>query len=448
MKKSFSLILAFLCLAAPAVSGEDKGLPPAAGVEQRARHFVSLLAQQEFQKATADFDGSMKAAAPPDRLKAIWMDLLNTAGAYRETKGARTEPFQQYRFVFVTCRFERRLIDVKVVIDQAGRIAGMFFVPAQPAQYRSPGYANPRLFQERDIVVGAGEWKLPGTLSMPVGKGPFPAVILVHGSGSLAGDRDESIGPNKPFRDLAWGLASQGVCVLRYEKRTKQYAARFAAAIEGLTVNEETIADALAAVSLLLQTEGIDRKKIFVLGHSLGGMLAPRMAAANANISGLIILAAAARPLEDLMLAQTLYQAALAGELPPTERLKVEEIKRQVAAVKNLSPKSLPQGLILGAPASYWLDLRNYSPPAVAKTLKQPMLILQGERDCQVNPREDFGVWREALSGRKNATLKSYPTLNHLFMEVGEKSSGAEYQQAGNVADAVIADIAAWIKRP
>ena len=138
------------------------------------------------------------------------------------------------------------------------------------AEYRPPDYVARASFSEQQVTVGAdSEWALPATLTLPAGKGPFPAVVLVHGSGP--NDRDETQGPNKPFQDLAWGLGSQGIAVLRYDKRTLVYRGKLGA-LPNITVKEETVDDALAAVALLRQTPGIDPKRIFVLGHSLGGI--------------------------------------------------------------------------------------------------------------------------------------------------------------------------------
>lgn len=428
-----------------AVRGKERVAAGSAGAEAVAKRFVSLLAAEDFPKAAGCLDAAMKGALPGDKLKELWTNLVKEQGPFQRMGRTRTETVQGYRIVFVNCQFAKRAVALKVVLDQADKVTGLFFLPGEAAEeYKLPAYARTNLFREKEVVVGAGEWQLPGTLCLPAGKGPFPALVLVQGSGPH--DRDESIGANKPFRDLAWGLASQGIAVLRYEKRTKQYAAKMAASLEGLTVNEETVADALAAVSLLRHTEGIDPGRVFVLGHSLGGTVAPRIGAHDSNIAGLIVLAGAARPLEDLMLEQTLYQASLAPEQSAEGKRHVEEVKRSIAAIKTLSNTNPPKGQIFGAPAGYWLDLKGYNPPEAAKGLKQPMLILQGEKDCQVNAKLDFERWRRALSGRNNVTFKSYPTLNHLFMEVDGKSTGAEYELAGHVAESVIADIATWVR--
>ena len=148
-------------------------------------------------------------------------------------------------------------------VGRSKQIAGLFFLPADTSQdYKPPAYVKSGSFQTREVVVGDGEWALPGTLTLPQGKGPFPALALVHGSGPH--DRDETIGPNKPFRDLAEGLASQGIAVVRYEKRTQAYAQKLAS-VKNFTVDEETVDDAVAVVTLLRKTPGIDPRRVFVL---------------------------------------------------------------------------------------------------------------------------------------------------------------------------------------
>ncbi|MDH7489980.1 MAG: alpha/beta fold hydrolase [Anaerolineae bacterium] len=293
-----------------------------------------------------------------------------------------------------------------------------------------------------DVSLADGDCPLPATLTMPKGAGPFPAVVLVHGSGP--NDRDETIGPNKPFKDLAWGLATRGIAVLRYEKRTKQSPGQMIASMPTLTVNEEVVNDALAATEYLRGVSSIDPKRVFVLGHSLGGTVAPRIAARDPRLAGLILLAASNRNLADLMLEQSEYLASLDGTVAAEEARALDELRQQVERVKALDFKE--GEVILGAGKAYWADILAYDPVATAQSLAVPMLILQGERDYQVT-MADFAAWKAGLADRPGVQFKSYPSLNHLFMAGSGHPNPAEYNVAGNVAREVVDDIASWIAR-
>lgn len=415
-----------------------------------AEKLLDLMTKQDFSTAYGYFDDTMKTALPQAQLQKAWESLIAQAGAYQSKLDTQPPTHQnQFTIVVITLQFEKAPLDIRVVVNSnTGQISGLRFMPNQSEaakKYTPPAYADPNAFEERDVTVGTGEWQLPGTLTIPKGQGPFPAVVLVHGSGP--NDRDETIGPDKPFKDLAWGLASRGIAVLRYDKRTKVYADKLASATN-FTVKEETTDDAIAAVGLLRQTESVDPKRIFVLGHSLGGLLAPRIGQADPNITGLIILAGPTRPLEDLMVEQTQYILSLNGTPTPDDQKQLDALKQQVALIKELKPTDVvsPTTTILGAPVQYWLDLEAYQPADVASTLKMPILILQGERDYQVT-LQDFQGWKDALSSHSNVQLKTYPDLNHLFMNGTGKSTPAEYNVPGNVAVKVIDDIAAWVKQ-
>lgn len=408
-----------------------------------AKSLVTQLAAGEFEKATEGFDATMKKGLPAASLKPVWEGTLALYGKFEQTGATRVEAAPPYQIIFVTLHFARGRLDAKVVFNAEDKIAGFFFVPA--GKYEMPTYVKPDSFRESEIQVGKGFFPLTGTLALPQGDGPFVAVILVHGSGPH--DRDETIGPNKPFRDLAQGLASQGIAVLRYEKRTKQHALTMALLGSNVTVKEETVSDAAAAVDTLTAQKQIDPGRIFVLGHSLGGMLIPRIAAANDKIAGFISLAGSTRPMEDLVLEQTKYILSLEGELSDEARQQLAQIEAQVAKVKSDEfTETTPAGeLPLGVPAKYWLDLRGYDPAEAAKKIAQPLLILQGERDYQVT-LADFARWRAAIGQRENVKLIAYPQLNHLFMAGKGKSVPAEYFEPGNVAEPVIVDIARWIQ--
>jgi fermentation-respiration switch protein FrsA (DUF1100 family) len=218
---------------------------------------------------------------------------------------------------------------------------------------------------------------------------------------------------------------------------------------KGVTVFEETIEDALAAVPVLWKYTRINNNKIFLLGHSLGGMLIPRIARLDRNkkIAGFIVLAGTARPMEDIILEQYNYIFSLDNILQENEKEILEKLKKQVALVKSkkLSMDTPASDLPFGVPASYWLDLRDYDPAALARRMTRPILILQGQRDYQVT-MADFKRWKDALSSRKNVKFKVFPFLNHLFIKGKGKSKPAEYQTAGHAAKEVIDCISKWIR--
>jgi dienelactone hydrolase len=346
-------------------------------------------------------------------------------------------------------------LDVNLVFNDAGQIVGLTVTPvgavAQQANatYAPPPYAQPERFREEEAQVGQGEWALPGTLSLPRGSGPYAGVVLVHGSGPA--DRDETLPPNKPFRDLAWGLASQGIAVLRYEKRTHVYGDKIKGEqLATLTVKGETIDDALAAVALLRARPEVDPRQVFVLGHSLGGYLAPRIGAADPQLRGLVILAGSARPLEDILLDQMNYVYSLTISDAAVRQKQLAALERQVELVKD--PVRLPTApasdLPFGVPPAYWLDLNAYHPEQVARALALPMLFLLGESDYQVT-RADLQIWQGALAGRSDVQFIMYPGLGHTFMPVegGGKATPASYAVVGHVAEAVINEIANWVQQ-
>jgi hypothetical protein len=278
---------------------------------------------------------------------------------------------------------------------------------------------------------------------MPKGAGPFPAVVLVHGWG--ANDEDETAGPDRIFKDIAWGLASRGVAVLRYVKRTKQYGSEVAKNLASFTVEQETIEDARSAVTLLSGMHRIDSHHIFLLGEGLGGYLGPRIAAPDSQIAGLILMGAYARPLEDVFLDQVRFRI---GSTPAPTVAELEALAAAQQEKRQIEDPALSPGMtvrLAGAhvPAAYLLDLRDYSPTRVAATLKIPILILQGEREAQ-SPSADWEHWRTSLRDRTNITFKSYPALNQSFLPVAQKPSATESR---HIPENVIADLSLWIQR-
>ncbi len=418
-------------------------------VQQEAQHFIRLVAEGEFASASGHFDPTLLRALPEARLKETWQQIITQLGPFQGITGCKAVQRQGNMLVLVSCRFEKLGLDCQLTFNPGGQIAGLTYIPGEaPNPYKPPAYVRTAAFHEVEVTVGSGEWALPGTLSLPDGiPHRLPAVVLVHGSGPQ--DRDETIGPNKPFKDLAWGLASQGIAVLRYEKRTKIHGAKFTPElIARITVKEETIDDALSAVQRLRQRPEVDPNKIYVLGHSLGATVAPRIGQQDPALAGLIVMAGMTRPLEDVILDQISHINSLSGTMDEGQKAELEQLKEKVARVKdpNLSDQVPAKDLPLGITPAYWLDLRSYHPDEVAKGLAMPIFVLQGGRDYQVTVAGDFPVWQKALGGKSRARLKLYPSLFHLFIAGEGPSTPQEYLAEGHVSEEVVQDIAGWIE--
>ncbi len=407
----------------------------------RAREILARLTAGQYAEFVAYGDATMRAAFSAEQAGIFWTGLAVRLGNYRAEESAqlvRAGGSEAVRFVL---RFERGTCTLRVVLDTDGRMTGFWCDAVNAAfEYKPPAYVDPDAFREESVTVSAGQFPLPGTLTLPKRPGPFAAVVLVHGSGPH--DADETVGAIKPFRDLAWGLATRGIAVLRYEKRTKVHPLAKPAA--EWTPADETTDDALAAVQLLRKRGDIDPRRVYILGHSLGGMLAPYIARQDEKLGGIIIMAATARSILDVLEDQTEYLARLGGEPSELDRAELARLRQRLAAVR--AGKAAETEPILGVPAVYWERLHKLDPAGTAAQLKLPILVLQGGRDYQVT-RKDFAVWEERLQGRDNARLRLLENLNHLFVAGEGRSTPAEYQQAGHVDAAVIALIADWIGR-
>ena len=419
------LILPLLSLLLAAQLAQD----PAALARKALDAVMGGNYQVFLQMSTPDIQRDLPEAA----LAKIVAQLKNH-GALQKIGDPTVTKSGSNSIVVIPVSFANQNINFRFIVNSSGIVSGFFVLPGEVAWQR-PAYSSPDTFSEIAVTVGDDPWKLSGTLTLPKGAGPFPGVVLVHGSG--ANDRDETVGGTKMFKDLAQGLASRGIVVLRYEKRTKQYAGRMAN-MPRFTLHDETVEDALKAAALLRTQTGVDPKRVFVIGHSLGAYAAPRIGAEDPQLAGLILMAGNARHIEDLVVDQV---QALGGSPKALENAKAVQAK-----VKSLEHGDEDSPAVMNAPVSYWLDLKDYDPVGDAVKIGMPMLILQGERDYQVTMK-DFALWKAGLSKSKGVAMKSYPALNHLFVAGEGKSTAAEYSKPGHVAPEVIEDIAAFVKK-
>jgi dienelactone hydrolase len=414
-----------------------------------AQSFMGHLVAGEFTAAADLFEPAFGQLLPAPKLQEIWQQLNTQVGPIQRMLGLQTSDANGQQSVAISFQFEKAAISAQFIFNAEGQVTRLNFQLMQgDLPYNPPAYVRPDAFHEVEVTVGSGDWALPGTLTMPNGSGPFPALVLVHGSGP--NNRDETIGPNRPFRDLAWGLASLGVAVLRYDKRTFAHRMLFTPELAAhFTVQEETVDDALLAAQLLRQTPGIDPQRVFVLGHSLGGMLIPRIGQQDPQLAGLIVMAGAAIPMEDAILNQYTYLYSLNGGPTPDQVKELEALKLKVAAVKadDLSLSTPHESLPLGVYPAYWLNMRGYRPAEVARSLDMPLLVLQAGRDYQVTAADDYALWQAALADRPNAALKLYPSLYHLFIPGEGPSTPQEYMVEGHIPAEVIGDMASWITK-
>jgi uncharacterized protein len=433
-----SVLLASTALVAPV-----QAAPPAPAAAQVdpvaiATTLLDRLDAGEYEAVEAGFTAQMAEAVPAAQLRAIWESLPRQAGAATGRGTPRVVEQEDMRIVLVPLHHQKAELVAQVVVDGDGRVAGLMIKPAPPAPAEAPVPDAP--FEERGLSVGDAGRALGGTLAMPKhASAPVPGVVLVHGSGPQ--DRNETVGANRPFLDIARALAARGIAVLRYDKRTQARPQDFAGG--DYDVDDETTDDAVAAVAALREVDGVDRDRVFVLGHSQGGMLAPRIAEASGDVAGLVMLAAPARPLLDLLPEQNRYLFAADGEIVPAEQQFLDSLDASIARIRSGGPMDA-RDTPLGLPVAYWRGLDAIDPVADALAIDIPILLLQGGRDFQVVDA-DWQRWRRALADRPDTSFKHYPALNHLGIAGQGAGTLAEYDRPGHVDPGLIDDVAEWI---
>ena len=444
MKKLFTMICiaTMLCMAF-SLFGCGKNTVKETAAQQinyteRTFTIVDKLVNNKITDFYSYFDENMKKQVSLADVQQIWASLITDYGAFDYYKTDITLNTKDgYQIIDVPVIFKNGFVTLRFALNTKGEISG-FFITDNTTVSNSMQLAN-----DTEVTFGSAEYPISGSLTLPEGEGPFPAVILVHGSGPS--DRNEQIGPNLPFKDLAEQLSAQGVAVLRYDKRTYLYGNQLAQ-LTDITVQDETIDDAVYALKYLQTLDNIDTEHIYIAGHSLGGYLIPRIAAQTPEASGYILLAASARPLEDLLLEQTEYILSLEKNLDDASKEKLlKQTKNMVDIIKSLTPDSeYTADQLGGTPASYWLDLKNYDPIAEIQGINKSFLVLQGGRDYQVT-KTDYELWQSAFGEYSDVHFRFYDNLNHLFMSGTGKSVPNEYQQKNTVDTVVGKDIANFV---
>lgn len=386
--------------------------------EQVYGYFVSGQADSLLDRADEEF----RKAVPKEQMAGMFRQIQLQLGDFRAAapwQSAETGETDKKAFTRVLT-FARCRITLSLTFDGDNRLIGLFFSNPEAVD------DHPPLPHERELTLHTDGFKLPARLTLPDGEArrKYPCVILVQGSGPS--DMDESVGANKPFRDLAEGLPERGIAVIRYEKRTHAYdlARHPLPEGRGLDYDTETIDDVLTAIDSARVSPEICKDSIYIIGHSLGAMLAPRIAERAGRVAGIIMLAGTPRKLMEVIRDQNI--AALKTTDPTVIDSVMVQARRQL-------------------PESYTAFDDRYSAGATAARLRIPMLILQGERDVQVT-MTDYRAWDKWLRKNRRIVRKTYPLLNHLFMEGTGEPSVDEYNTSSHIPAYVLDDIARFIK--
>ncbi len=410
-------------------------------MQKIAENYVKLLSEQSFDKLSSDFiyDTKMQEVIDDGSLITSMEQIITTLGALKNQQTPEIIEQKPYTTVSIPCNFEAQNVNINIVFTEDGKITGINVsnYTGEEEKIVPEGIIE----EEMALDIGNG-MSLPGTFTKPEQEGKYPVVIFVHGSGP--NDRDETVGANKPFQDIAWELAKQGIASYRYDKRTKVYPESFVGDKDA-TVYEETVEDAVTAITMIKTLENIDTDKVYVLGHSLGGELLPQVAEnTTETVAGYIFLAAPTRKFTDIMKEQYEFLFGLIENPSEEQKEEMKKTYEELEKFDNLDSTE-EDTQIFNTYVAYWKDINNYQPLVAAEKIEVPCLVLQGEEDYQVT-MEDFTNWKDKFGEKENWTFHSYPGLTHIFMQGERKNAGAEYYIKQSIDKQVIQDIVNFIK--
>lgn len=293
-------------------------------------------------------------------------------------------------------------------------------------------------FEETPITIGP--YELEGLLLLPEGEGPLPVAILIQGTGQA--NKDSAFGAIAPFKDIAHGLGEHGIASIRLNKRFYQHPPIPA----DMTIHSEILEDISYAINWAANHE--DLGDIYLIGFSLGGILAPTIAYRHGEIAGIVSMAGSPRHFSEIIVSQSdmisyIYAQALGIELPPG--LPAGHMINFVLAMEGQGPMVRRWAYQFGFPISYLMSLREIYTPAIIDYLDIPMLILHGDEDLQIFVDYDFAAWQMLLYGRDNVEFILYEGLNHFFTPHVPELGYWQMAQPARVYYRVIEDIARWL---
>lgn len=414
-----------------------------AETEKKGKEIIQLLVDKKFAEISNQVDSLYKSNYEAYVLEKDWVELTGTYGQYVSSKPVNYDVSPYYYFIAFKINFEFLPYIFNLSFNDAGKIIYISFMEAHKI-YVAPDYCDVSKFLERKITVVNGMYEMPGILAMP-NSGKNPLVIILPEAGPT--DKDGSYEENKPYKDLAWGLASRGIATFRYEKRSNNYGIfmlKDKAAYETFTPREDLLYDLYKIIDSLKTLPDVDPNKIYILGHGQGGMLAPLVAKERKDIAGIIMMGANAKRTQEMMIDQYKYLSKVLPEKTAEYEAQTRNAIRSMD--KKLNPLTEHHLMPYEVQATYWIWLNQYPHLEISQKLNKPQFILHGERDYQSN-MENYELWKKTLQKNPKATVKLYPRLNHLFYAGDAQSTYSEYYLKSNIPENVIKDIGEWLMR-
>ncbi|MFZ4797472.1 MAG: alpha/beta fold hydrolase [Bacteroidia bacterium] len=439
-KSKFIIILSFSLFFDNAIAQKNESL-----AVQKATEIVDLFKTEQYQKAYTFCDEIMHRKATVDRLQSIWESLATVNGDLKEIGITRYYYSDTMHVTTTKLKYKNGSVGFRLSFNLKWQICGLYIVDAEP-MYNIPTYANTFGFYEIKIPFGPVGFENEAILTVPIQEKKYPCIIIIGGSGPV--DKDLIFGPNRIYKDFAWGLANKGIATLRYDKRTKAYFGKIMeehAKGNYYTIEQEYLADLKELVKKVSKKNAIDPNRIYLMGHSQGAGLMPLFLKQNKKVAGAIMAAGNYTSLQDLMLYQFEYLKQIqAKTLADSMLFDKLAVSANNAKIKNLPVTYSNDSLPSMYPFSYWNYLNNLNTIELAQSNNKPVLVLQGERDYQV-PLSEYLKWKNALINKTNYQFTSFQKLNHLFLEGEGKSTPDEYFNRSNVPEYVIDEITKWL---